>query len=76
MPAKVSLTNEQIEIIKDNYGLMSDTQLCVLANTTVYTLRRNIEKLNIQPNDIAKEVNNFDDGNGFFDINKYQKVAF
>jgi hypothetical protein len=76
MPAKVSLTNEQIEIIKDNYGLMSDTQLCVLANTTPYTLKRNIEKLNIQPNDIAKELNNFDDGNGFFDINKYQKVAF
>jgi hypothetical protein len=76
MPAKVTLTDEQIEIIKHNYGLMSNTQLCNIANTTPHTLTRNVQKLNIEPQIVVKDLYNFDDGNGFFDISKYSKVAF
>jgi hypothetical protein len=76
MPAKVTLTDEQIEIIKHNYGLMSNTQLCNIANTTPHTLTRNVLKLNIEPHVIVKDLYNFDDGSGFFDVTKYSKVAF
>jgi hypothetical protein len=76
MPAKVILTDEQIEVIKHNYGLMSNSQLCNIANTTPHVLTKSIKKLNIKPNIIVKDLYNFDDGNGFFDISKYSKVAF
>ena len=76
MPAKIKLTNEQIEIIKHNYGLMSDTQLCRMVNTTPHTLIRNVERLNIEQNVILKELNDFDNGNGYFDVEKYSKVIY
>lgn len=76
MPAKITLTDEQIEIIKHNYGLMSNTQLCNIANTTPHVLTKSIKKLNIKPNIVVKDLYNFDNGSGFFDINKYSKVVF
>ena len=76
MPAKIYLTNEQIEIIKHNYGLMSDTQLCRMVNTTPHTLTRNVMKLKIEPNIVVKDLYNFDDGSGFFDVEKYSKAIY
>lgn len=76
MPAKIYLTNEQIEIIKHNYGLISNTQLCRIANTTPHTLIRNVMKLNIEPNIVVKDLYNFDDGSGFFDVEKYSKAIY
>ena len=76
MPAKKYLTDEQIEVIKHNYGLMSDSQLARMIKTTHHTLTKNIRRLNLEPKIIVENMNNFDDGNGFFDINKYSKVVF
>jgi hypothetical protein len=76
MPAKKYLTDEQIEVIKHNYGLISDCELARMIKTTHYTLTKNIKRLNIIPNAIVEDIYNFDNGRGFFDINKYSKIAF
>ena len=76
MPAKIYLTNEQIKIIKNNYGLMTNTKLCTLVNSSPHTLRKYVQKLNIEQNINPKQMHNFDDGNGFFDVEKYLKAIY
>ena len=76
MPAKIVLTDEQIEMIKHNYGLITNTQLCRMVNTTPHTLNRNVEKLNIEPNIVVTDLYNFDDGSGYFDVEKYSKAIY
>lgn len=76
MPAKKYLTNEQIEVIKHNYGLISDSQLARMIKTTHHTLTKNIRRLNLEPKIIVENMTSFDNGNGYFDIDKYSKVVF
>ena len=76
MPAKIVLTDEQIEMIKHNYGLITNTQLCRMVNTTPHTLNKNVEKLNIEPNIVVTDLYNFDDGSGYFDVEKYSKAIY
>ena len=74
MPAKINLTNEQIETIKSNYGLMTNTALCKLVKTTPHALTKSVIDLQIEQKTIPKDIYNFDNGNGYFDVEKYLKA--
>lgn len=76
MPAKIKLSEQQIETIKNNYGLMTNTELCTLVKTSPHTLSKYVQLLNIEQNATPREMYDFDDGNGFFDVEKYKKVSF
>lgn len=75
MTRKITLSKEKIKIITDNYGLMTNAKLCKLVNITAHTLMKNVESFNIEQNINLKEIEDFDDGNGFFDIDKYKKFV-
>jgi|GEM_PF-2150576 hypothetical protein len=76
MTRKIVLTKEQIKIITENYGLMTDGELAKMVKITVHTLNKNVKSLNIIPNESKRIFEDFDDGNGFFDIEKYKKTVF
>jgi hypothetical protein len=76
MPAKIKLSEEQVKTIKTNYGLMTNTELAKLINSSVHTVSKYVQLLNIEQHENPRKLHNFNDGNGFFDVDKYRKVVF
>lgn len=74
---RVDLSEEQIEIVKANYNKMSILKLAQKIGVTSHVLRSRMIEMKLH-NDIddTKRFYDYDldDGNGFFDLEKYKKV--
>jgi hypothetical protein len=74
---KVELTDEQKEIVKANYNTMTIAKLSELIGVTTHVLRNRILEMNLH-NNTERYVNfydySLDNGNGFFDLEKYKQV--
>jgi hypothetical protein len=78
MNKKVELNPEQIKIVKANYDKISIDKLAKLVGVTKNILRsRMIEmKLYNEKSKVNFYGYDFDNGNGYFDIDKYVKIMY
>ena len=74
---RVDLTEEQIEMVKANYDKMSILKLADKIGVTSHVLRSRMAEMKLY-NDMDNSGKYYDydldDGNGFFDLEKYKKV--
>jgi ethanolamine utilization cobalamin adenosyltransferase len=78
MNKKVELNPEQIKLVKANYDKISIDKLAKLVGVTKNILRsRMIEmKLYNEKSKVNFYGYDFDNGNGYFDIDKYVKIMY
>jgi hypothetical protein len=78
MNKKVELNPEQIKIVKANYDKISIDKLAKLVGVTKNILRsRMIEmKLYNEKSKVNFYGYDFDNGNGYFDLDKYVKIMY
>jgi predicted transcriptional regulator len=74
---RVDLTDEQIELVRLNYNSMTGVKLAELVGVTSHVLRSRMAEMQLY-NDTERESSFFDysldNGNGFFDLEKYKAV--
>jgi len=74
---RVDLTDEQIELVRLNYNSMTGVKLAELIGVTSHVLRSRMAEMQLY-NDTERESSFFDysldNGNGYFDLEKYKAV--
>ena len=74
---RVNLDDEQKKIVIENYDKMSIAKLAEKIGVTSHVLRSRMVEMKLY-NDVNNKLNfydyDLDDGNGFFDLEKYKKV--
>jgi hypothetical protein len=74
---RVDLTDEQIELVRLNYKTMTGVKLAELVGVTSHVLRSRMAEMQLY-NDTDRECSfydySLDNGNGYFDLEKYKAV--
>ena len=74
---RVDLTDEQIELVRLNYNSMTGVKLAELVGVTCHVLRSRMAEMQLY-NDTDRECSfydySLDNGNGYFDLEKYKLV--
>jgi hypothetical protein len=75
---KIELTPEQIKIVKENYDKMTISKLAEKIGVTIHVLRARMIKLNLYKETSIVNFYDYDldNGNGFFDLEKYKQIMW